>query len=156
MRRLLTITAAVLAIGAAPAAAQDKDIVETAAASGKFDTLTSLLEQAGLADTLKGDGPFTVFAPTDKAFAKVPQKTLDELAANPDKLRAVLLYHVAKRKLTAAKVVNRRSIKTLNGQRVRVRVRGKKVYVNRSRVMQTDVEASNGVIHVVNRVLIPR
>jgi uncharacterized surface protein with fasciclin (FAS1) repeats len=86
----------------------------------------------------------------------VPKKTLDELAADPDKLRAVLLYHVAKRKLTAAKVVNRRSIKTLNGQRLRVRVRGKKVYVNRSRVTQTDVEASNGVIHVINRVLIPR
>jgi uncharacterized surface protein with fasciclin (FAS1) repeats len=156
MRRVTCIALAFLAIGATPAAAQDKDIVETAAASGKFDTLTSLLEQAGLADTLKGDGPFTVFAPTDRAFAKVPKKTLDELAADPDKLRAVLLYHVAKRKLTAAKVVNRRTIKTLNGQRLRVRVRGKKVYVNRSRVTQTDVEASNGVIHVINRVLIPR
>ena len=156
MRRVICMAVAFLAIGAAPAAAQDKDIVETAAAAGKFDTLTSLLEQAGLADTLKGDGPFTVFAPTDRAFAKVPKKTLDELAADPDKLRAVLLYHVAKRKLPAAKVVNRRTIKTLNGQRLKVRVRGKKVYVNRSRITQTDVEASNGVIHVINRVLIPR
>ena len=107
--------------------APSKNIVETAVAAGQFKTLTSLLEQAGLAKTLQGKGRFTVFAPTDAAFAKVPKETLNALAKDKAKLRAVLLYHVAKGKLTAAKVVKRNSIKTLNGQRVRVRVRDGKV-----------------------------
>jgi uncharacterized surface protein with fasciclin (FAS1) repeats len=136
--------------------AADKDIVETAVAAGKFETLTSLVTQAGLAETLQGKGPYTVFAPTDAAFAKVPKATLDELAGNRAKLRSVLLYHVAKGKLTAAKVVKRRSVKTLNGQRVRVRVRGSKVLVGGARVVTPDVAASNGVIHAINKVLIPR
>jgi uncharacterized surface protein with fasciclin (FAS1) repeats len=156
MRRITVLAVAFAACAPATAGAHEKDIVETAAASSRFDTLTSLLEQAGLAGTLKGKGPFTVFAPTDRAFAKVPNATLDELAADRKKLRAVLLYHVAKRKLTAAKVVKRRSIKTLNGQRVRVRVRKDKVFVGGARVTTADVEASNGVIHVINKVLIPR
>jgi uncharacterized surface protein with fasciclin (FAS1) repeats len=156
MRRIIVLAAVAAAIAPASASAQEKDIVETAAASGKFDTLTSLLGQAGLAGTLKGKGPYTVFAPTDRAFAKVPKATLDGLAADKDKLRAVLLYHVAKRKLTARKVVKRRSIKTLNGERVRVRVRNEKVFVGGARVTSPDVLASNGVIHVINKVLIPR
>jgi uncharacterized surface protein with fasciclin (FAS1) repeats len=156
MRVLLL--AAVLAIAAAaPAAARpQKDIVQTAKAAGQFKTLTALLKQAGLAKTLKGKGPFTVFAPTDKAFAKVPKATLDALAADKAKLRAVLLYHVANRKLTAKKIVKRHSIKTLNGQRLRVKVRHGKVRVGGARVITADVRASNGVIHVINRVLIPR
>ena len=97
-----------------------------------------------------------MFAPTDTAFAKVPKATLDALAKDKAKLRAVLLYHVAKGKLTAAKVVKRDSIKTLNGQRVRVRVRDGKVFVGGARVTTPDVAASNGVIHVINKVLIPR
>jgi uncharacterized surface protein with fasciclin (FAS1) repeats len=97
-----------------------------------------------------------VFAPTDKAFAKVPQATLDALGQDKAKLRSVLLYHVAGRKLTAAKLVKRRSVKTLNGQRVRIRVRGETVRVGGARVTTADVRASNGVIHVINRVLIPR
>jgi uncharacterized surface protein with fasciclin (FAS1) repeats len=133
-----------------------KDIVQTAKAAGQFKTLTALLNRAGLASTLEGKGPFTVFAPTDAAFAKVPAKTLKALKKDKAKLRSVLLYHVAAAKLTAARVVKRKSIKTLNGQRVRVRVRDGNVLVGGARVTTPDVAASNGVIHVINRVLIPR
>ena len=142
-------------VNAVPASAK-KDIVDTAVAAGNFDTLAALLKQAGLVKTLKGKGPYTVFAPTDKAFSKVPKATLDALAKDKAKLRSVLLYHVAKGKLTASKVVKRSSIKTLNGQRVRVRVRDGKVFVGGARVITPDVAASNGVIHVINKVLIPR
>ena len=164
IRTLVTASTAAVAVaaaapataGARPQAASDKNIVETAVGAGQFTTLASLLGQAGLVDTLQGKGRFTVFAPTDKAFAKVPQATLDALAADKAKLRSVLLYHVAKGKLTARKVVKRRSIKTLNGQRVRVKVRHGKVFVGGARVTTPDVLASNGVIHVINKVLIPR
>jgi uncharacterized surface protein with fasciclin (FAS1) repeats len=142
--------------GSAASAGAKKDIVQTAVEAGQFDTLTSLLKQAGLVKTLKGKGPYTVFAPTDAAFAKIPQATLDELGQDKAKLRSVLLYHVVGRKLTAAKIVKRRSVKTLNGQRVRIRVRGKTVRVGGARVTTADVRASNGVIHVINKVLIPR
>ena len=141
---------------AASAGAKKKDIVETAVDAGQFGTLTSLLKKAGLVKTLKGKGPYTVFAPTDAAFAKVPKATLDALGQDKAKLRSVLLYHVVGRKLTAAKIVKRRSVKTLNGQRVRIRVRGKTVRVGGARVTTADVGASNGVIHVINKVLIPR
>ena len=151
-----TASAGTLAQGNAVPASAKKDIVETAAAAGNFDTLASLLKQAGLVKTLKGNGPYTVFAPTDKAFSKVPQATLDALAKDKAKLRSVLLYHVAKGKLTAKKVVKRKSIKTRNGQRVRVKVRGDKVFVGGARVVTPDVRASNGVIHAINKVLIPR
>ena len=137
-------------------AVRTKDVVETAAAAGKFDTLTSLLKTAGLVKTLKGNGPYTVLAPTDAAFAKVPEATLDELAADKAKLRSVLLYHVAKGKLTAAKVAKHSSVKTLNGQSLRIRVNGGKVTVGGAQVTKPDVAASNGVIHVINKVLIPR
>ena len=132
------------------------NIVQTAVAAGKFKTLASLLKRAGLVRTLEGTGPYTVFAPTDAAFAKVPKATLARLARNRAKLRSVLLLHVAKGRLTAAKVTERRSVKTLNGQRLAVRVRGSKVFVGGARVVTPDVTASNGVIHVINKVLIPR
>ena len=163
--RLAAALATVLAVSAVGATssmaaqaapAQQADIVDTAVAAGNFDTLAALLKQAGLVKTLKGKGPYTVFAPTDKAFSKVPKATLDTLAKDKAKLRSVLLYHVAKGKLTASKVVKRTSIKTLNGQRVRVRVRDGKVFVAGARVTTPDVAASNGVIHVINKVLIPR
>jgi uncharacterized surface protein with fasciclin (FAS1) repeats len=141
---------------AATTAPAEKNIVETAVAAQKFTTLTALLNQAGLATTLQKQGAFTVLAPTDAAFAKVPKATLDALAKDKAKLRAVLLYHVAKGKLTAAQVVKRSSIKTLNGQRVQIRVRDGKVYAGGARVTTPDVLASNGVIHVINKVLIPR
>jgi uncharacterized surface protein with fasciclin (FAS1) repeats len=163
LRRLLAISATAAAVVAVtPAAAQARlgqdsaDIVQTATAAGNFKTLASLLDQAGLVATLKGRGQYTVFAPTDAAFARVPKATLDALAADPAKLRSVLLYHVAKGKLTASKVVKRRSVKTLNGQRLNIRVRGRRVTVGGARVVTADVRASNGVIHVINRVLIPR
>jgi uncharacterized surface protein with fasciclin (FAS1) repeats len=137
-------------------ASANTDIVATATAAGKFKTLTSLLKQAGLAGTLQGKGSYTVFAPTDAAFAKVPKSTLQALGKDKAKLRSVLLYHVAKGKLTAAKVVKRSSVKTLNGQPVRIRVSGGRVTVGGARVITPDVAASNGVIHVINKVLIPR
>jgi transforming growth factor-beta-induced protein len=140
---------------AAPAATP-KNIVQTAVAAGQFKTLASLLKKAGLAGTLQGRGPFTVFAPTDAAFAKVPKATLAALGKDRAKLRAVLLYHVVKGKVTAKQVVKLRSAKTLNGQSVAIRVRGGKVSVGGAAVTTTDVAASNGVIHVINKVLIPR
>lgn len=134
---------------------REKNIVEKAIAAGSFKTLVSLLEQAGLAETLATGGKFTVFAPTDAAFAKVPKKTLDALGANPEKLKAVLLYHVAKGELRAERVVKRSSIKTLNGAYLKVKVRGQTVKINNASVQKANVDASNGVIHVINRVLIP-
>ena len=132
-----------------------KTIVQTAVAAGSFKTLASLLKKAGLVGTLQGKGPFTVFAPTDAAFAKLPKATLAALAKNKAKLRSVLLYHVVKGNVSAAKVVTLRSAKTLNGKSVSIRVTGGKVSVGGARVTTADVKASNGVIHVVNKVLIP-
>jgi uncharacterized surface protein with fasciclin (FAS1) repeats len=136
--------------------ASDKNIVETAVAAGKFETLTSLLKRAGLAKTLQGKGPYTVFAPSDAAFDKVPNATLARLGRDKAALRTVLLLHVAEGRLTAAKVTKRRSVKTLNGQRLAIRVRGGKVFVGGARVVTANVTASNGVIHAINKVLIPR
>jgi uncharacterized surface protein with fasciclin (FAS1) repeats len=156
---LIATAAAVVAVGAPAASstrtAAQKNLVQTAAAAGQFKTLVSLVKQAGLARTLSGKARFTVFAPTDAAFAKVPKATLQQLAADKAKLRAVLLYHVVGGRLTAAKVAKLRSAKTLNGATVRIRVNGGMVYVNGARVIKPNVSASNGVIHVVNRVLIP-
>ena len=132
-----------------------KNIVQTAIAAGQFKTLASLLTKAGLAGPLKGRGPFTVFAPTDAAFAKVPKATLAALAKNKAKLRAVLLYHVVKGKVTAAQTMKLRSAKTLNGKSLAIRVNGGKVLVGGATVTKADVNASNGVIHVINKVLIP-
>ena len=140
---------------AAPAATP-KNIVQTAVAAGQFKTLASLLKKAGLASTLQGRGPFTVFAPTDAAFAKVPKATLAALGKDRAKLRAVLLYHVVKGKVTAKQVVKLRSAKTLNGQSVQIRVRGGKVAVGGATVTSADVAASNGVVHVIDTVLIPK
>jgi uncharacterized surface protein with fasciclin (FAS1) repeats len=155
----VTAVAVTAMIGGATAdtpRASDKNIVETAVAAGKFKTLTSLVKRAGLAKTLQGKGPYTVFAPTDAAFAKVPDATLARLARNRAKLRSVLLLHVAEGRLTAAKVTKRRSVKTLNGQRLAIRVRGGKVFVGGARVVAANVTASNGVIHAINKVLLPR
>jgi uncharacterized surface protein with fasciclin (FAS1) repeats len=153
---LLVVIAFAVGASSASAARQDRDIVDTATAAGNFTTLTKLLKRAGLVDALKQPGPHTVFAPTDAAFATVPKHELDALQRNKTKLRSVLLYHVVGKKLTAAQVVNRKHAKTLNGKNVRFRVRDLKVYVNRARVTIADVGASNGVIHVINRVLLPR
>lgn len=156
---LLAVTAVTVAVVGSPASADtrdESDIVQTAVAAGEFKTLASLLKKAGLVGTLQGKGPFTVLAPTDAAFAKVPKSTLAALGADRAKLRSVLLYHVIAGKVPAAKVIKLRSAKTLNGQAIRIRVAGSKVFVGDARVVKTDVAASNGVIHVINQVLIPR
>jgi uncharacterized surface protein with fasciclin (FAS1) repeats len=150
----LSLSAMAPVVSAKPAA--KLNIVQTAVAAGQFKTLTMLVKQAGLAGALQAKGPFTVFAPTDAAFAKVPKATLAALAKDKAKLRAVLLYHVAKGKLTAARVVKLHSVKTLNGQSLKVRVSHGTVTVGGARVIKTDIGASNGVIHVINKVLIPR
>jgi uncharacterized surface protein with fasciclin (FAS1) repeats len=137
------------------ASAAKPNIVQTAVAAGEFKTLVSLVKKAGLASTLSGKGPFTVFAPTDAAFAKVPKSTLDALAKDKAKLKAVLLYHVASGKVTASKVVKLSSVKTLQGQSAKIRVSGGKVFVGGARVTTPDVMTSNGVIHIINKVLIP-
>src|SRR6059058_5249351 len=132
------------------------NIVQTAVAAGQFKTLTKLVKQAGLAGVLQAKGPFTVFAPTDAAFAKVPKATLSALAKNKAKLRAVLLYHVEQGKLTAGKIVKLHSVKTLSGQSLKVRVSHGTVTIGGARVITADIHASNGVIHVIDKVLIPR
>jgi uncharacterized surface protein with fasciclin (FAS1) repeats len=151
---------AAVAVGGASAGAErgaaDKNIVQTAASAGQFNTLLSLAKRAGLADALSAPGAKTVFAPTDKAFAKVPTATLRKLERNRAQLRAVLLYHVVKGNVKAAQVVKLRRTKTLNGESVRIGVKGSRVYLNRStRVVKTDIAASNGTIHVIDGVLIP-
>src|SRR5262245_23846596 len=162
MRKLLAIVATTLVAAAAVVAPTagassraDGNIVATAAGAGQFKTLASLLAKAGLVKTLQGKGPYTVFAPTDAAFAKVPKATLAKLGKDKALLRSVLLYHVVKGKVPASTVVtlNGKSVKTLNGASVRIAVRGGKVYLNGStRVTKTDVPASNGTIHVIDRV----
>jgi uncharacterized surface protein with fasciclin (FAS1) repeats len=132
-----------------------KNIVATAKAAGTFTTLTALLKKSGLAETLATKGPFTVFAPTDAAFAKVPKATLAALAKNKAKLRAVLLYHVVRGQVTAAQAMKLRSAKTLQGTSLKIRVKGGKVIVGGAAVTKADVLASNGVIHVINKVLVP-
>ncbi len=143
--------------GAAPQA-KKQNIVKTAVAAGQFKTLASLLTSAGLVMTLEGKGPYTVFAPTDAAFAKVPKATLAKLGKNKALLKSVLLYHVVKGKVPASTVVtlNGKNAKTVNGAPVKISIKGGKVYLNGStRVTKTDIMASNGVIHVINKVLLP-
>ena len=156
---LATSLVAVLAVLAPAAvakpAAAEADIVSTAVSAGQFSTLASLLQATGLVDTLKTGGPFTVFAPTDAAFAKVPKATLDALAADPAKLKAVLLYHVVQGSVPASEVVKLTSAKTLNGASVSIKVQDGSVLVNGAKVVTPDVMASNGVIHVIDTVLLP-
>jgi uncharacterized surface protein with fasciclin (FAS1) repeats len=153
---LLVMAATTLTASTAPArTASDQNLVQTAVAAGQVTTLTKLLARAGLVGTLDGPAAYTVFAPTDAAFAKLPKQTLNALLGDKAKLRAVLLYHVVAGKVTAADVVKLTSAKTLNGNPVRIRVAGSNVFVNSAKVTKPDVMASNGVIHLVNRVLIP-
>ena len=138
-----------------PALAQ-KDIVETAVAAGSFKTLATALTEAGLIETLKGKGPFTVFAPTDEAFAKLPKGTLEALLKDKEKLKAILLYHVVSGNVGSADVVKLTSAKTVNGQSVTIKVEGGKVKVDGATVVTADVKASNGVIHVIDSVILPK
>lgn len=135
------------------------NIVETAVAAGQFKTLTAALEAAGLIDTLTGEGPFTVFAPTDEAFAKLPAGTVESLLKpeNKEKLKAILLYHVVPGNVTAKQVMklNGRTVKTVEGGSVKVNTTHG-VKVNDANVTKTDIHASNGVIHVIDTVLLPK
>ncbi len=142
---------------AAPAKAAEMDIVDTAVAAGNFKTLAAALEAAGLVDTLKGSGPFTVFAPTDEAFAKLPAGTVEDLLKpeNKAKLTAILTYHVVPGKVMAADVVKLDEAKTVNGAMVHIKVDGGTVMVDGAKVTATDVAASNGVIHVIDSVILP-
>lgn len=161
MRKILVtlaVSIAAVALVVAPASAGNqpkKDIVATAVDAGQFTTLASLLKQAGLVSALQGSGKLTVFAPTDAAFKKVPKATLAKLAKDKALLKQVLLYHVVKGNVPAAKVVKLKSAKTLQGSPVKIAVRGGKVFVNGAQVTAPDVKASNGTIHVINRVILP-
>ena len=156
-----TIAAVGLALGfaSAPATAAPnarQNIVSTAASAGQFDTLLTLAKKAGLVGALSGSGPLTVFAPTDAAFRAVPKATLAKLANDKAALRRVLLYHVVKGNVTAARVVKLRSATTLAGPSIGIRVSGGNVFLNGStKVVKTDIAASNGTIHVINKVLLP-
>jgi uncharacterized surface protein with fasciclin (FAS1) repeats len=150
-------TAAALAAHTLPGLAQDKDIVDTAMGAGQFNTLAAALQAAGLVETLKGAGPFTVFAPTDEAFAKLPAGTVDDLLKpeNKDKLTAVLTYHVVAGKVMAADVVTMSEAATVNGAKLAIKVDGGTVMINGAKVTAADVGASNGVIHVIDSVVLP-
>ncbi|HET9625395.1 MAG TPA: fasciclin domain-containing protein [Kofleriaceae bacterium] len=133
-----------------------KDIVDTAVAAGNFKTLAKALTEAGLVDTLKGKGPFTVFAPTDEAFAKLPKATLDALLKDKQKLTAVLTYHVVAGKVMAADAAKLTSAKTVNGQSLTIKAANGSVKIDGATVVKADIVASNGVIHVIDSVLLPK
>jgi transforming growth factor-beta-induced protein len=133
------------------------DIVDTAVAAGNFKTLAAALKAADLVETLKGKGPFTVFAPTDKAFGKLPKGTVEELLKpeNKEKLTSILTYHVVPGRVMAADVVKLSEAKTVQGSKAKIRVTDGKVYVDEAQVTATDIKAGNGVIHVIDSVILP-
>ena len=134
----------------------NKDIVETAIAAGSFKTLATALGAAGLVETLKGAGPFTVFAPTDEAFAKLPAGTVEGLLKDRAKLTAVLTYHVVPGKVMAADVVKLSRAKTVQGQEIAIRASNGSVHVDNATVVKADIETTNGVIHVIDAVILPK
>ena len=155
----LGVVAAATFIGtaASPVRAQQKDIVDTAVAAGSFKTLAAALQAAGLIETLKGKGPFTVFAPTDAAFAKLPAGTVESLLLpeNREKLRRILTYHVVSGAVKAESVVTMTSAKAVSGDTITIKTMAGKVMVDSANVTSTDIVASNGVIHVIDSVIIP-
>ena len=156
MIRILTL-ATVTAFASLTAQAASKDIVAVASGAGSFNTLVAAVKAAGLVETLQGTGPFTVFAPTDEAFAKLPKGTVEDLLKpeNKEKLLAVLTYHVVPGKVMAAEVKTMKA-KTVNGQELSVKAWDGKVTVDGAKVIKTDVAASNGVIHVIDSVVLPK
>jgi uncharacterized surface protein with fasciclin (FAS1) repeats len=157
----LTALAALFVAGAAAGAGthkKTKDIVDTAVAAGSFKTLVAAVQAAGLAGTLKGEGPFTVFAPTDEAFAKLPPGTLDELLKpeNRAKLTAILTYHVVPGRVMASDVAGLKSARTVNGQELTISAEGGSVTIDQAKVVKTDIVCSNGVIHVIDSVVLPK
>jgi uncharacterized surface protein with fasciclin (FAS1) repeats len=143
---------------ATPVAAQTKDIVDTAVAAGSFKTLTAALQAAGLVDTLKGPGPFTVFAPTDAAFAKLPAGTVEMLLKpeNKAKLTRILTSHVVAGKVMAADAAKLTSAKAVSGDTLTIAAHGGGVTIDKAKVVKADIEASNGVIHVIDTVILPK
>ncbi|KPP88974.1 MAG: hypothetical protein HLUCCA08_01990 [Rhodobacteraceae bacterium HLUCCA08] len=157
-RTLLTLAAAtgLTAMAACTEMSMQPDIVDIAASNDQFSTLVTAVQAAGLVDTLKGDGPFTVFAPTDAAFAKLPAGTVEALLADPEALAAILTYHVVPGAVTSADLAGQRlSVATVNGANVHIDATGGGVMVEDATVTQADIEASNGVIHVIDTVLLP-
>jgi uncharacterized surface protein with fasciclin (FAS1) repeats len=146
-----------LILSAGTQAQQNKDIVETAMAAGSFKTLAKALQAADLVDTLKGKGPFTVFAPTDEAFAKLPAATLNDLLKpeNKKKLQRILTYHVVPGRVSASDVVKLSTAKAVSGDTIDIKASGGTVMVDGARVVKTDVQASNGIIHVIDTVIMP-
>ncbi|QDT70671.1 Immunogenic protein MPT70 precursor [Planctomycetes bacterium MalM25] len=142
---------------AAPHQTTGADLVDTAVAAGQFKTLVAAAQAAGLVDALKGEGPLTVFAPTDEAFAKIPAETIQSLLQpeNKDQLVKILTYHVVPGRVLAQDVVSLRSAKTLQGGEVAIGVAGGRVFVNNAQVLKTDIETTNGVIHVIDTVIMP-
>jgi uncharacterized surface protein with fasciclin (FAS1) repeats len=165
-KRIISTIVALVAILAVslPAQAQhmssstyDKDIVETAMAAGQFNTLLAAAQAAGLVDVLQSEGPFTVFAPTDEAFAKLPEGTVEELLKpeNRDKLAAILTYHVVSGKLMAEDVVGMSELESVQGDMLEVSLKNGKAYIDDAQIIKTDISASNGVIHVIDSVVLP-
>jgi uncharacterized surface protein with fasciclin (FAS1) repeats len=158
MKMKIAILAATIALATTISAlASDKDIVDTAVEAGQFKTLAAALEAAGLVSTLKGAGPFTVFAPTDEAFAKLPAGTVENLLKpeNKQQLTEILTYHVVAGKVMAADVVGIDEAKSVNGKMIDVQVNGSAIKVNDASVTAVDIAASNGVIHVIDTVIMP-
>ena len=155
-----TLAAVVMtvAVSGAVVRAETRDVVETAVAAGSFKTLAKALDAAGLVTTLKGSGPFTVFAPTDEAFAKLPAGTLETLLKpeNKEKLQRILTYHVVSGKVMASDVVKLQSAKAVSGDTITVKVRNDVVHVDNATVTKADITASNGVIHVIDAVILPK
>ena len=135
---------------------ENETIVQTAIGAGQFKTLVAAVKAAGLVETLSGPGPFTVFAPTDEAFAKLPEGTVEALLKDKEKLTAILTYHVVSGNVMASDVVKLSSAKTVNGQEVTIIVKDGKVMVDNATVIKTDIKCSNGVIHVIDSVIIPK
>ncbi|MCB5199452.1 fasciclin domain-containing protein [Loktanella sp. TSTF-M6] len=157
LRRTFMTTAALMTLGTgafAAAHAAEKDIVDTAVEAGNFTTLVAAVEAAGLVETLKGEGPFTVFAPTDEAFAALPEGTVEGLLADPEALAAVLTYHVVPGAVMSTDLSDGMNATTVNGADVTITV-GDSVMVNDATVTTADIEASNGVIHVIDTVILP-
>ena len=146
-----------LALAVSSASASEKNIVDTAVSAGSFNTLVKAVQAAGLTSTLEGPGPFTVFAPTDQAFAKLPAATLESLLKpeNKDKLRAILTYHVVAGNVDAAEVVKLTSVKTVEGADLKIAAVNGTVMVDNANVVKTDIHASNGIIHVIDAVMLP-
>ena len=159
MRKIAAVLAALFVAAPSFAFAGEKDIVDIAAGNPNFSTLVAAVKAAGLVDTLKSEGPFTVFAPTDAAFKKLPKGTVESLLKpeNKDKLVAVLTYHVVKGKVPASAAVklDGKSVKTVQGSTFKVKVSDGGVMINNAKVVKTDIEASNGVIHVIDTVILP-